>query len=81
MPWANSIDRCNTIGLEDVVDLVTDGHQVVAIGHAEVTWIDPSKKRVTGVLPLGQPEGIAGGDGTVCVADVAARSLKRLSAP
>ncbi len=73
--------RIVRIRLDDVVDLVTDGDQVVAIGHSQVTWIDPSTNRVTGVLPVGRPDGIAGGDGMVWVADLDSKSLKRLAAP
>jgi DNA-binding beta-propeller fold protein YncE len=66
---------------DDVIDLVTDGDQVVALGRSQVTWIDPSTNRVTGVLPVGRSDGIAGGDGTVWVADLDSKSLKRLGAP
>jgi serine protease Do len=73
--------RIVRIRLDDVVDLVTDGDQVVAIGHSQATWIDPSTNLVTGVLPVGRPDGIAGGDGMVWVADLDSKSLKRLAAP
>lgn len=73
--------RIVRIRLDDVVDLVTDGDQVVAMGHSQVTWIDPSTNRVAGVLPVGRPYGIAGGDGMVWVADLDSKSLKRLVAP
>ena len=74
--------RVVRIRLDDVVDLVAAGDQVVAIGHSQVTWIDPSTNhRVAGVLPVGRPDGIAGGDGMVWVADLDSKSLKRLAAP
>jgi serine protease Do len=73
--------RIVRIRLDDVVDLVTDGDQVAALGHSQVTWIDPSTNRVTGVVPVGRPDGIAGGDGMIWVADLDSKSLKRLAAP
>ena len=73
--------RIARIPLSDVVDLVTDGDQVVALGHAQVTWIDPSTNRLAGVLPISGSYGIAGGAGTVWVAELESKSLMRLAAP
>jgi hypothetical protein len=53
----------------------------MTLGRSQVTWIDPSTDRVTGVLPVGRSDGIAGGDGTVWVADLDSKSLNRVEAP